>query len=120
VKIDALTLVILALAVHRVTRLIVTDTIFEKVRDWLRSLSMTKKPRTQRQSGEMMPESWVPKTGAALVPRTLNSIVHCHWCASIYVSAGTLALYRFEGGWFMWIAKGLAFSTVAGVLHERS
>lgn len=81
---------------------------------------MTATPRMQRGTGEVIAEGWAPRDGAALVPRTLYRIVTCHWCTSVYVAAGTLALYRFQGGWFLWVADGLALSTVAGVLYERS
>lgn len=92
---DLDTLVIAALAVARLTRLVTTDRITERPRNWV----------LQRLKAESL---------------TAYLIV-CDWCASFYVGLGVAAVGGLAGLWtWAWtVPLGLAFSYVAGWLASK-
>lgn len=80
-----------SLAVYRVTRLVTRDTITQPFRDWL----------VRDWHG------WVVE------------LLQCPWCFSIWVAAGATVLTYFEWGTWKWIAAGLAFAALAGLIAEK-
>lgn len=92
-------LLIYALAVARITGLIVADTIFDTPRGAL--------------LGRLDPR---PATLGALVA----SLLTCSWCVSIWVAAGAApAVWWFgDSPWLLVPAILLAFSQVAGMTSE--
>jgi hypothetical protein len=91
---NLLTLVITALAVMRVTRLIVLDQITMPFRAWL----LTRNGET----------GW------------FTFLFHCPLCASVWVGAAVAPLYWFFGrsAWFLIPALALAFSQVVVMINR--
>lgn len=93
-----LSLVLMTLAVARVTRLITTDVLFEDPRGWAvrRILS----------------------PGITPLRHKIAYLLTCQWCASVYVgAAGAGAWYAWQGTMaFMVITAALAASYVTGFL----
>lgn len=98
------TLILVALATHRVTRLITRDVFppIRAVREWI-----------ERRLGS---EHW------------LAYLTQCDWCASVYVAAGltsglaVLVARVLHTSWFpwpLWILVGAAASTVTGLIAQR-
>lgn len=91
---DVLTLVLVALAAARITRLVTTDSIADPVRDWLLDL-----PRSERAA-----EWWA-------------DLVSCPWCAGWWVAvAATLVLSFAPTGAVRWLALPWALSYAVGAL----
>lgn len=91
-------LVILALAVARISRLITEDTLTQPIRDWI----MTKEAGWKQ-----------GKVGAV----SLTTLINCHWCAGIWVTAGVIGLSWVD--WLWWLWTGLAVAQVAAMVNER-
>lgn len=97
----ALSLLVLALAVHRVTRLLIADKVTDPIRRRL----------TFRDGG----------TGA--YRPVLGYFVTCPWCVSVYVATAATALVAADLWWLIaWPATAAALSTVTGLLagHESA
>lgn len=90
---DAITLLIAALATARITRLVTTDRITRAPRQWA----------LRRLSSEGL----------------LAYLIVCDWCASVYAGAGTVALAVWGGTPGMWVLTALALSYAAGWLAAR-
>lgn len=88
-------MILAALATARITRLITTDRITEAPRNAVLSR--------------------LPADGL------LAYLVHCDWCASVYVGAGSGAAWWAWGDttWFTAVTAALAFSYVAGFLASK-
>lgn len=79
-----------ALAVYRLTRLIVTDHMpFGPLRD-----------RLARDRPHSLITDWM----------------HCPWCSSAWIAAAVLAVHALTPHWWPYAAAVLAFSAVAGLL----
>lgn len=97
--VDPVTLAVYALAVARITRLVVADEITEGVRDFV--------------------IGWLDDR-----PRTLGSflaqLIQCQWCASVWISSLAAPLIWTWGGHpaLLVPAIALALSQVAGTLSE--
>lgn len=92
----ALAVLVLALAVHRVTRLLVADKITEPLRQ---RLGVTR-------DGTYRP--W------------LGYLVTCPWCVGMWVAAaGVPAAALLPWPWIAWPALAAACSTVTGLLAAR-
>jgi hypothetical protein len=90
---DAITLLVAALATARITRLITTDRITEAPRN---------------------------RILARLDPNGLAAyLIHCNWCVSVYAGAGTVAAVLWTGTIGFWVMAALAFSYVAGWLASQ-
>lgn len=94
-----LSLVLMTLAVARVTRLITTDVLFEQPRGWLVRAVLRGNPEGP-------------------VRTVVAYLMTCTWCASVYVgAAGAGAWYAWgETVSFMVITAALAASYVTGFL----
>jgi Protein of unknown function (DUF1360) len=99
-------LLVSALAVYRLTRLIVEDTITAPIREIVRHAGY-------RLDGAPAPE---PEAGIA---RFLHGLITCPWCVSPYVAGGAVTLQIFCPTVWWYAAVILAFSAVAGLLSER-
>lgn len=88
---DPVTLAVGALAVHRLTRLVVADTITEPVRDRIR---------------DRAPEG------------RLAYFLTCPWCVSVWVGAGWALLAAAAPGVAVPAGAALAWSSVAGLLSS--
>jgi hypothetical protein len=80
-----------ALAVARLTRLLVMDSITRPARDW------------------------IVKGGRPM----LIEFSTCPWCVSPYLAAGVVVLQRLAPTICLYVTAVLAFSAVAGFLAER-
>lgn len=101
-------LIVDALAVYRLTHLIVDDSITVRFRDKLKVLAIARRPFSPTGQPASSGPVWF-----------LWEIAICSWCTSIYVGAAAVALTRFAPGAWQYAALALAFSGVAGFLAER-
>lgn len=86
--------VILSLAVFRITRLVTTDTILEKAREFV----WKKSP----------PE----KNG-------VGYLITCNWCSSIWVSSLVFSMYKISTEPTIFVCSIFALSGVAGIITSR-
>jgi hypothetical protein len=91
---DLPTLLVLALATFRVTRLVTTDTVLSRPREWLWS--------------KFPPESsW------------LGYLVSCDWCTGVWVGSTFAVAHTIVPTVTYPIALALALAAVAGILAAR-
>lgn len=97
---QALTVVVDALAVFRLTRLVLADAILDAPRDWL----MARDKRSRRQGRRL---GWVV-------------FLTCGWCVSMWIAAGVVAARMLLPTFWSPVALVLALSAIAAVLmaHE--
>ena len=102
---NAVTLLLAALACARLTRLVTTDKLTEPLR--LRVLTWIVRRALDK---ERDPEESL-----------LAYLVTCSWCVSVYVGAGTAGAWAAWGDqrWFTAVCAALAFSYVTGALAAR-
>jgi hypothetical protein len=93
--IPLLDLIILTLAVARVTRLVTTDVILEGFRDWI-----------WKRFGD---------PGSS----KLGYLITCDWCTSIYAASLLMAMYKIAPNPTVVGASVLAMSMVAGAILNR-
>lgn len=86
-----------ALATYRLTRLAVTDDIFDTVREQLKDDALDPTSR---------------------VPAMVFDLLDCRWCVSVWLGLGVAAARRLVPAPWGWLAEGLAWSAVAGLLAE--
>lgn len=130
----AISLLVYALAVARVTRLITTDRIFEAPRRWLAVWLWTRTvPDEDVQIIRHANLYWANQPfevvrrqvagerydDGAERPLTVY-LIHCPWCVSIYVGAVAAPLVYFLGSspWLLVPALALAFSYVTGFFAQ--
>lgn len=128
---DPLVFIIDALAVFRLARLLVADTITAPMRAWA----------FRRWPGDetvFLPSEveirdgahWIVDTGRQLVainedefiavrPSWLGRWLECVWCTSVWLAPAVIAARVWLPGW-QWIGLGLAYAAVAGVVHFYS
>lgn len=106
---SAISLLVYALAVARITRLINSDKITERPRDrlicWIWERMRPQVPEVERPyADEPLPAY----------------LVTCPWCASIYVGAVAAPVVYFWGSspWLLVPALALAFSHLTGLLAK--
>lgn len=92
--IDTLDFIILTLAIFRLTRLVTTDTILEKFREFI----WKKSP----------PE----KNG-------IGYLITCNWCSSIWVSSLVFSMYKIATEPMIFVCSILALSGFAGIIASR-
>lgn len=95
-----------ALAVARLTRLVIADTILEPVRNRLRG----RKPSgAHALSGDRIIVAARPK---------LAEFIVCPWCISFWAAVGVVALQAAAPGVCLPVTAVLAFSLVGSVVHQ--
>jgi len=134
VTLDAVSLVVLALATYRVARFVVEDTLFDKPRAW----ALTHWPgndteftpevierRGSRYFNEADVELVVVRsetegtTWVAAEPTMLGKWLECVWCVSVWVAAAIVVIDHHWAG-FEWVTVPLALSAAAGWIHASS
>lgn len=128
-------LVVLAFAVSRIARLVVSDAILDTPRNWF--LSRFPADTTQFGDSEVIQGgkgslgervgrlrgSFVDvfKSGDAWYaaePRWVGNLVSCAWCVSVWVAIAVWAGYFFYPDLVYWLAP-LALAEAAGLLNDR-
>lgn len=108
--IDAVEVALDAVAVARLTRLLVEDVILDPIRDPIKAWASKRKP---------------PLLGTADVVDTLRRpVAHpkiayfltCPWCVSVYVAAGAVVARRYAPRAWETVARASTFSFAAGWL----
>ncbi|TMW72953.1 DUF1360 domain-containing protein [Alteribacter natronophilus] len=100
-----LMMVLLVLAVFRVTHLIVYDTITERFRNFFL--------KEVEEEGEVFYE---PREGPII--RHVGSLLSCHWCTGMWVSVFFTAGYFLFPAWFNAVIVIFAVAGAAAVLHS--
>ena len=93
-NISALHFIVLALMVYRLTRFLITDTLFEPVREWI----FSKKP---------------PHKSA------LVYLFTCEWCISLWIALPTMLFYALFPSITLLIGYIFALSALAGLITAR-
>jgi len=91
---ELVSFVILGLAVYRLTRLIVEDTVFEKIREKIFS-------------------KFSPSTSS------IGYLLTCYWCTSMYVATLVTIGYILVPSIFIIICLPFALSAIAGLISEK-
>jgi hypothetical protein len=108
-------LVIYLLAAYRLTILIVKDSIFNGVRDWIRDHGY----KTQTQT-DLRGEVHTRVTAINLFWSWLHDLISCEWCTSIWVGTVVVLLQHYQQSWFQYVCFALALSSVASVMSEKT
>jgi hypothetical protein len=90
---DLLVFAILALAVYRLSRLVIIDVVFEKVRDKIWS-------------------KYPPSHG-------IGYLITCYWCTSVWVASVVTICYTMVPTVTVYICLPFALSAVAGLIAAR-
>lgn len=111
-----LTFTILGLAVFRMSRLVVSDTIIEPAR--LRVLARYPSSSTVFMSGGEG-RVWVPDLDGWIAekPSWLGELISCVWCVSIWISVVVMVVWWVWPVVVWWLTP-LALSAVAGIVEE--
>ena len=107
-------LIVYLLAAYRLTLLIVRDSIFNAVRDFIRDRGYVTE-RMTRVNGEV-------ETRLRAINRFwswLHDLISCEWCTSIWVATVVVVLQHFQQSWFQYVCFALALSSVSGMLSEK-
>jgi hypothetical protein len=127
-------LVILALAVARLTRLVTQDSITQGIREWL----LTRWPDDSTEFGdsevtELATDSLGYRTGTlktgrevfrtseawyAVEPFKWSELLTCDWCLSIWIGLGAAVAYYYSPEVTFWVSLPLALSFVAAWLND--
>lgn len=94
--------VVMVLAVARINRFLTEDILFRPTREWI----MTKEAHWRK-----------GRVGAISV----TTLINCHWCSGIWVSAGVIGLTGLIGvtSWVMWVWGWLALAHLGAMVNER-
>lgn len=112
-----LTIVILALATFRLTRVVVVDEIGEPVRAYLLS---RQKVESRTDINAIVLETRVVRRDRRYLSWWAYRVTACPWCASVWIGGAVVALQHYQGEWFVYVAIAFALSAVAGLLSERT
>jgi hypothetical protein len=85
--------IILALAVHRLTRLVTTDMVTERIREKIWS-------------------KYPPHKGG------IGYLVTCNWCSSIWVASLVFSMYKISTEPVIFVCSILSLSSVAGLISR--
>ena len=85
--------IILALAVHRLTRLVTTDIVTERIREKIWS-------------------KYPPHKGG------IGYLVTCNWCSSIWVASLVFSMYKISTEPVIFVCSILSLSSVAGLISR--
>lgn len=105
-------LILLALAAYRTTRLVLTDTITRRFREWWYLRFPT--PQMAVEARKADSEEWLQ-----LQPHPLGTLMSCAWCLSVWLSALWVIAYAYWPTVTIWAALPLSLSAVVGKLSER-
>jgi Protein of unknown function (DUF1360) len=109
-------LIVMALATHRLTRLIVRDGIAEGAREWLRRRGYEQGALVDNFSGEQ--KASVTRSRHNLWS-WLFELVSCSWCVSVWTGGGVVAIMYFQSDWSKFVVLALALSSLGSILEER-
>ena len=129
-----MSLLVLALAVARLTRLVTTDSITQPIREWV----LTRWPDASTEFGDSEvrghgTDSLGYRTGTlttgrqvfragdawyAVDPYKWSELLTCDWCLSIWIGLGAAAGYYYYPDVTFWISLPLALSFVAAWLND--
>lgn len=125
--VDPLLLVLDALAVYRLTRLVVTDT-FGPVAS-IRERLLARWPGEDTDFTEVTQGEGGPVSSSGIEvfeadgkwwpvhPHWLGGLISCYWCAGFWVAVGVVAA-DLAWEWWVYPAAALAVSTVVGLLSR--
>ena len=108
---------VVALAVFRVSRLIVSDTILDTPRLWI----LTRYPASDTVFVDWRDDLfWVEKVGGwmAIKPHLIGELISCVWCTGFWISVIAVAAWWQSPEVAWWLALPFALSAVAGLLEE--
>lgn len=115
---DPVDLAVDALAVYRLTVLVTEDYLTRDLRElvirgaYLRAGEIG---HLNKLDGRAVGE--LPEDDEA--PPKLAKLVTCPWCSSVWLAAGVVAVSRVAPRQWRYVARGLAFSAVAGIIGSR-
>jgi hypothetical protein len=131
---DAVHLVVLALAVARLARLIVHDSLTERPRTWLlrrwptddtefgdSEVTETGKDTLGFRIGHLSTGVMVfrtPNAWYAQTPHKWSELLTCVWCSSVWVGIAVWTAYWFYPDAVYWLVP-LALSQIAGLLDRH-
>lgn len=101
-----LTVILVCLATHRLTRLVVEDEIAKRPRE---AIQRAFERRAEARTGTVSPDTWQSKAAY---------LFGCPWCASIWVGGAVVLATALTVGVSLPVLTWLAASTVAGALAE--
>lgn len=110
---STLLVVLVVLAIARITRLVTTDTLFEPLREKLYIASVAGDEWYQEEN------RIIHRPGRkAAVQRFFVQLTSCDWCTSIWVTTAVAAIayYAHSDAWFFYVALALAASHLTGLL----
>ena len=108
---------ILALAAHRVTRLITTDTILDGPRIWL----LTRWPASDTVFADYRPGlMWVEASDGWMAerPSWLGDLVSCPWCIGFWISLMWVVLFAVAPQVGFWVGLPFAVSSIVGIVES--
>lgn len=115
-------LLIDALAAHRLTRLVTTDVLTQRMRDGVIMYALnhhtTLDVEAEFQEAGLItdregdPQDLVQRMSH---PPKLAELVTCRWCAGMWVALGIVLVGRRLPGW-RWLSEALALSSAAALL----
>ncbi len=118
-------LIVLALAAARLARLITTDDLLDKPREWV----LRRWPSEDTLFGDSEVNEGRLSTGVevfreddgwyAWVPSRWGDLVTCVWCVSFWIGVLVWTAYQFYPDAIVLAAVPFAFSYVAGWLNDR-
>jgi hypothetical protein len=127
-------LVILALAVARLTRLVTQDSLTQRIREWVLtrwpddSTEFGDSEVTERGTDALGFRTGTLKTGRqvfrtseawyAVDPYKSSELLTCDWCSSIWIGLAAAASHYFYPEITFWVALPLALSFVAAWLND--
>lgn len=130
---DPVLLIIDMLAVFRLSRLIVADSILDRPRAWLlrrwpgddtefydSEVEIDDSTATLVDTGVLVTAiDGDVRTWIAIRPRWLGTWIECVWCNSVWIAVAVVAA-REWWDWWQYPATVAALSAVAGIIHTRT
>lgn len=110
-----------ALAAYRLTKLVTSDTLLAKPREWaVQATYLQAQPERVAEAMQGMdpdcPTAWADYAmGDERAPK-LATLVTCRWCAGAWISLGVVAARRYCPKLWAPLARALAYSAGAALL----